>query len=77
MPKQSICVVINDRFKLKQFSNIRQTPNRINPCQGIIDHKNPYNSNLPLLCNNRQTAEGRISEKPVLYNHMFHHNSIL
>lgn len=28
---------------------------------GIITHKNPYNSNLTLLCNNTQAAEGGIS----------------
>lgn len=38
---------------------------------GIIAHKNPYNSNLALLCNNTQTAGGGITEGLLSLNRMF------
>lgn len=37
---------------------------------GIIVYKNPYNSNLALLCNNTQTAEGGITEGLLSLNRM-------
>lgn len=67
----SVRLLIIATIKFKQFLNIQPyARQRINPCGGIIAHKNLYNSNLALLCNNTQTAEGGITEGLLSLNRM-------